>query len=157
MFTYTYPHFLHILVVLNHICMTNIRALKLQLLKYKTFTMIRTTISIQFNRIGTENTREMNIPLLSKYCCLENVLKNNEWVKLKKKQKCWKNWNNCCICDIVIKLHLPWSRFPHTTEKCQTFVAFCPCASSLSCIFIDLLLIDLIVAKVNKHQTEGMT
>lgn len=41
---------------------------------------------MQFNRIGTENTREMNIPLLSKYCCLENVLKINKvtWYKERK-------------------------------------------------------------------------
>lgn len=28
---------------------------------------------IQFNNIGTENTIDINNPLLSKYCCLENI------------------------------------------------------------------------------------
>lgn len=32
------------------------------------------TIIIQLRRIGTENTRDINNPLLSKYCCLENNL-----------------------------------------------------------------------------------
>lgn len=31
-----------------------------------------TTIIMQFSNIGIENTTDMNNPLLSKYCCLEN-------------------------------------------------------------------------------------
>jgi hypothetical protein len=38
--------------------------------------LIPTTITRQFISIGVENTVDINNPLLSKYCCLENNLEN---------------------------------------------------------------------------------
>lgn len=37
---------------------------------------------MQFKSIGTEKTRDINKPLLSKYCCLEKVLKQTERIIL---------------------------------------------------------------------------
>lgn len=34
-------------------------------------------MSIQFSRMGTEKTTDINNPLLSKYCCLENIFQLN--------------------------------------------------------------------------------
>lgn len=49
----------------------------MSMLKNTTFTyvyvIVLTTISMQFNNIGIEKTTDINRPLLSKYCCLENI------------------------------------------------------------------------------------
>lgn len=48
-------------------------------------------MTMQLRSIGTENTKETNIPLPSKYCCLENILENKQYNK-----KLTKLLTKCC-------------------------------------------------------------
>ena len=61
----------------NHVRNIGLRENVCRLIRASRNDIELTTISRQLSRMGIENMMDINIPSLSKYCCLENTLERD--------------------------------------------------------------------------------